>query len=311
MTKEKAKYFPQTKEELKSLIGKRIKKEGNEVNLNDIDVSAITDMSGLFEIKDFNGDISNWDVSNVKDMSCMFCDCIRFNKDISKWNVSNVTNMGHMFYRCESFNQDLSCWDVSKVNNMKLMFMNCEDFNQDISNWDVSKVSNMVAMFWGCESFNQDLSKWNVSNVTENRDIFIGCPIKEEYKPNGFTTRIKEQAKHMAEILNAYADGKTIEVLLDGEWGEVPTDGWHFDLENESYRIKKEPTYRPFKNAKECLEEMQKHQPFGWLRNNKDFSIITAFNNKVIEFQHSNFDFEDILIHGITFADGKPFGIKE
>ena len=312
MTKEKAKYFPQTKEELKSLIEQRIKDEGNEVDLNDIDVSAITDMSGLFEIKDFNGYISKWDVSNVKDMSFMFCDCIRFNKDISKWNVSNVTNMGHMFYRCESFNQDLSCWDVSKVNNMKLMFMNCEDFNQDISNWDVSKVANMVAMFWGCESFNQDLSNWNVSKVTENRDIFIGCPIKEEYKPNGFTTRIKEQAKHMAEVLNAYADGKTIEVLLDGEWFEVPTDGWHFDLEKETYRIKKEQKYRPFKNEKECFEEMKKHQPVGWVKskNASRFYCLAVLGESLITINNYCYKFNECYYH-FTFADGQPFGIKK
>ena len=121
----------------------------------------------------------------------------------------------------------------------------------------------------------------------------------------------KEKAKQMAEVLNAYAEGKPIEVFLDGEWSEITPDKYFFDIEDECYRIKKEPKYRPFKNAKECLDEMQKHKPVGWLRNNKDFSIITAFNNKVIEFQHSNFDFEDILIHGITFADGQPFGIKE
>lgn len=121
----------------------------------------------------------------------------------------------------------------------------------------------------------------------------------------------RKKAKHLAEVFNAYAEGKTIEVFLDWKWGEVPSDGYSFDVEKESYRIKETAKYRPFKNAKECLEEMKKHQPVGWLRNNKDFSIITAFNNKVIEFQHSSFDFEDILIHGITFADGQPFGIKE
>ncbi len=42
-------YFPQTKEELKDIIKKRIKEEGNEVDLNDIDVSNITDMSYLFD----------------------------------------------------------------------------------------------------------------------------------------------------------------------------------------------------------------------------------------------------------------------
>ena len=33
------KYFPKTKKELQNIIKKRIKKEGNEVNLNDIDTS--------------------------------------------------------------------------------------------------------------------------------------------------------------------------------------------------------------------------------------------------------------------------------
>lgn len=121
----------------------------------------------------------------------------------------------------------------------------------------------------------------------------------------------KEKAKQMAEVLNAYAEGKPIEVLLDGEWGEVDLNEYSFDPENESYRIKKEPTYRPFKNAKEFLEEMQKHQPVGWLVSYKAFSIITSFNNEVIEFGHSNYTFEEILINGITFADGQPFGIKE
>ena len=55
MAKEQAKYFPQTKEELRNLIKRRIKEEGNEVDLNDIDVFAITDMSGLFYLTYFNG----------------------------------------------------------------------------------------------------------------------------------------------------------------------------------------------------------------------------------------------------------------
>ena len=66
------KYFPETKKELKDIIKQRIKQEGNKVDLNDIDVSKITDMSYLFEETAFNGDISNWDVSNVTDMSSMF-----------------------------------------------------------------------------------------------------------------------------------------------------------------------------------------------------------------------------------------------
>ena len=158
MTKEQYKYFPKTKKELRSLIEQRIEDEGNEVNLNDIDVSAITDMSYLFLNSDFNGDISNWNVSNVTDMNGMFECCTKFNQDLSEWNVSNVTDMNGMFCGCESFNQDISNWDVPNVTDMYCMFVGCKSFNQNLSNWDVSSVENMAFMF-------------------------NNCPIKEEYKP--------------------------------------------------------------------------------------------------------------------------------
>ena len=119
------KYFPATKKELKDIIKQRIKQEGNKVDLNDIDVSKITDMSNLFEGTTFNGDISNWDVSNVTDMRYMLYWCKAFNKDISGWDVSNVTGMHSMFSWCDSFNQDISGWDVSNVTDMKYMFDNC------------------------------------------------------------------------------------------------------------------------------------------------------------------------------------------
>ena len=152
------KYFPKDKNELKDIILKRIEAKGNEVNLNDIDVSEITDMSNLFVETNFNGDISSWDVSNVK-------------------------NMNAMFYGCESFNQDISSWDVSNVTDMMGMFSWCEEFNQDISRWDVSNVTDMQGMFYGCKAFNQDISNWDVSNVKWITSIFDACPIKEKYKP--------------------------------------------------------------------------------------------------------------------------------
>ena len=94
------KYFPQTKEELKEIIGKRIKDGGNEVDLNNIDVSKITDMSELFAETDFNGDISKWNVSNVKNMYGMFYECESFNQDISTWDVSNVKDYIYAFDSC-------------------------------------------------------------------------------------------------------------------------------------------------------------------------------------------------------------------
>ena len=123
--KSKYNYFPQTKEELREIIKQRIKDEGNEVDLNDIDVSNITNMSNLFERTNFNGDISKWDVSNVTNMYSMFYGCKNFNQDISNWDVSNVKDMCNVFDECTSFNQDISAWDVSNVKNASNVFVRC------------------------------------------------------------------------------------------------------------------------------------------------------------------------------------------
>ena len=124
----------------------------------------------------------------------------------------------------------------------------------------------------------------------------------------------KEKAKHLAEILNAYAEGKPIEVLLDDEWGEVDLNEYSFD-ENESYRIKKEPKYRPFKNAKECFEEMKKHYPIGWMYCDNIWDNILVHITETgvgyVEFDSYIYSFIESFNKGFTFADGQPFGIKE
>ena len=69
----------------------------NNEDLRFICTTKITNMEVLFSgSTQFNGDISNWDVSNVTDMSGMFLG-LKFNGDISNWDVSSVTNMEVMF----------------------------------------------------------------------------------------------------------------------------------------------------------------------------------------------------------------------
>lgn len=125
-------------------VEKEIEKQGIFANLNHIDVSKVTNMSWLFStFSSFNGDISEWDVSNVKDMSYMFSNS-QFNSDISKWNVSNVETMYFMFFNSQ-FNQDISKWDVSNVKDMSYMFSRTK-FNQDISAWNIENVDKIVGM---------------------------------------------------------------------------------------------------------------------------------------------------------------------
>ena len=159
-------YTPKNNGELVDLIIKLLK--DNETNLNCIDVSNVRVMQNLFDyvnndvIVDDSIDISEWDVSNVFDMTEMFTNCNKFDCDLSKWDVSKVKYMDNMFDSCYNFTgKGLENWDVSNVIYTKYMFNGCENFNCDLSKWDVSKVKNSEFMFSKCEKFDCDLSNWN------------------------------------------------------------------------------------------------------------------------------------------------------
>ena len=145
-------YKPTTKEELKVIISELMEKHGNDVNLNCIDTSAITDMSSLFSNSRFRGDISEWNVANVKDMSIMFYGC-PFNGDISKWDVSNVERMHYMFHAALKFDKDISKWNVSNVKTMCGMFCHAVNFKCNISEWNISPNVIVDGMFSDAPDF--------------------------------------------------------------------------------------------------------------------------------------------------------------
>lgn len=74
----------------------------------------------------------------------------------------------------------------------------------------------------------------------------------------------RQQAKELLPIIQAFAEGKTIQVQEDIDWLYLG-DEIDFNFSPQRYRIKPDPKYRPFANADECWQEMQKHQPFGWV----------------------------------------------
>ena len=115
------------------------------------------DMSYKFDgCKNFNSDLSKWEVGKVTDMSDMFYGCESFNSDLSKWKVDKVTDMNNMFYGCKNFNSDLSKWQVGKVTNMSDMFSDATNFNSNLSKWDVGKVEDMSSMFKGASNFDKN-----------------------------------------------------------------------------------------------------------------------------------------------------------
>lgn len=122
----------------------------------------------------------------------------------------------------------------------------------------------------------------------------------------------RNQAKKLLPIIQAYVEGKQIQHLYN-EWKDIDVLDIDLAVNPESYRIKPEPKYRPFMGAEECWQEMQKHQPFGWVkdRNGSKFVIENVDSGGFVEvYDDGTCSFKEVF-ENRTFADGTPFGVKE
>lgn len=124
----------------------------------------------------------------------------------------------------------------------------------------------------------------------------------------------------LSNIISAYKEGKALQFYTScGEFKDVSAE--EFDIEKwykkpKKFRIKSEPKYRPFKDAKECWQEMLKHQPFGWLtsQNGEVNSLIIFIDNEGLVIGDRNNGVIGFVtatdLFKIKFADGTPFGVK-
>ena len=162
------------------------------VDLSSWDVSNVTSFSGMFQrALSFNNagasGIGNWDVSNGTTFSRMF-EQTPFNQDISNWQTTNVTNMSFMFLSNTVFNQDISSWDVSGVTNFAVMFDGASSFNQNLGAWQLNTgVTTMNQIFrntaMSTDNYTDTLVSWanqvftnggpfNVNMATQTGRIF-------------------------------------------------------------------------------------------------------------------------------------------
>lgn len=129
----------------------------------------------------------------------------------------------------------------------------------------------------------------------------------------------REEARQLLPIIQAYAEGKSIQFQDGGKWYDVYDTDFH--QSPDRYRIKPESKYRPFETKEECWQEMQKHQPFGWLKSKKngrfrcigEVSWSDAFEtvNVALSTSESLSRCVDSVFNEYTFADGAPFGVME
>ena len=144
---------------------------------------AMSSVTSLFLAFDNSGlkqiNVSNWDTSNVTNMSNTFSHCeLLASVDVSKWNTSKVTNMEGMFVDCNLLaSVDVNKWNTSKVTDMASMFSSCGTLRSiDVSKWNTSNVTDISGMFFGCGSLHSvDITGWDTSKVTSMDRMFFNC----------------------------------------------------------------------------------------------------------------------------------------
>lgn len=114
-----------------------------------------------------------------------------------------------------------------------------------------------------------------------------------------------KEVQQILPLMQAYVEGKTIQLWDENKEEWVDTSNPSFLLSYPLYRIK--PTCVPFASKEECLEEMKKHEPFGWLiKDDSCVHVVEIYPNGVST-ADEDYDYIDGL-ECFTFLDGKPFG---
>ena len=169
-------------------------------------------------------------------------------------------------------------------------------------------------------------AKWGLATV-----IMVFCPVaiwvlSISIKTKNKIIMTREETKERIKVMQAYMDGKDIEYWDEksSEWKLAINPSWSDKL---MFRVKPEAIYRPFKSAQECIEELKKHEPFGWVKDvddevyeniqfvddetDEDGNILKgeeAHNVRTMNGGYQNFAY---YFEYYTFLDGTPFGIKE
>ena len=143
---------------------------------------------GRFLISNINF-VSDWNTSNVTNMSHMFEDS-HFLTNIdgtANWDTGNVTNMSYMFGYARSLTNidGTANWDTGNVTNMSYMFDSARSLTNigGAANWDTGNVTNMGGMFRFATSLTDAsaINNWNISNAIKNdreliKNMFVGTP---------------------------------------------------------------------------------------------------------------------------------------
>ena len=182
----------ESKDKLQSIIQERYNSNNAFIDLTDLDISELDDLSGIFDRlnKVEVVDISGWDTSNVITMEDMFCFCDKLKNiiGIENLDVSNVEYANNMFYVCKKLVElDLTNWNPISLEYAYDMFSSCSNLKiiKNIENWQLPNIKDVSYMFYKCAKLDVDLSNWDLTNIkySSNLKMTDGSGITKNHYP--------------------------------------------------------------------------------------------------------------------------------
>ena len=179
--------------QLKTIILERYHNNNSFIDLTDLDITELDDLSGVFARlnKVEVVDISGWDTSNVTTMEDMFRKCSKLKNiiGIENLDVSKLENANNMFFCCKKLVElDLTNWNTMSLQNASYMFYNCSNLKiiKNIENWQLPNIKKVKRMFSKCTKLDVDLSNWDLTNIKDDflkAGIVDGSGITENHYP--------------------------------------------------------------------------------------------------------------------------------
>lgn len=152
-------------------------------NVSDWDVSNVTDMTQTFTYcHSFNRPL-NWDTSSCTTMFQTFVECISFNQDMPNFVTSTTTNVTNILSRCYAFNGQINTWDLTGITSggfgggLWQFMSDCTSFNQSVVGLNPVNAGGYVGAFQGCTALDQDFSSWPIVNITDATSMFDGVTL--------------------------------------------------------------------------------------------------------------------------------------
>ena len=164
----------ESQEQLQAIIRERYNNNKSFLDLTDIDISELDNLSyifwGLDNMEDV--DISGWDISNVKFMKGIFSNCTKLKKiiGIENLDVSKLENANNMFFCCKKLVElDLTKWNPVSLQYTRQMFYECSNLKiiKNIENWQLPNVKDVSYMFCDCAKLDVDLSNWDLTHIKD------------------------------------------------------------------------------------------------------------------------------------------------